>query len=225
MIDTYSAPLAPEANIDIYNSSAARAEFARGDGGVLAVGASGGNGVIADANTYITFTNTPSPGTNDKFIVSLCGVNPSSRGTLRPASTDPFAPPVLNTNVYSTAAELDNAVKCMQRLRDINDELTPVLGMAPLVPSNGEVSTESVRANIVGFNHYVAGCPLGEVVDADFKVVGVAGLRVVDASVMPEMPPYAGPAATVYMLAELASELITTEHESVSPPKGKLKRD
>jgi len=208
MIDTYTSPIAPEADPAVYNSAEARAAFARGDKGVLAIAASGGNGVIADADSYTTFTNTPSPGNPDRFIVSLCGVNPTSRGTLRPATTDPRDPPIIDTQVYGTAAELDNAVRCMQRLRDINDELTPVLGMSPLVPSGGDVSLESVRSNIVGFNHYVGGCPLGSVVDADFKVIGVAGLRVVDASVQPEMPPFAGPAATVYMLAELASEII-----------------
>lgn len=213
IIDMYSAPLAPEANIEIYNSAAARAQFARGDGGVLAIGASGGNGVIADSNTYVTFTDSPTPGSNSKFIVALCGINPSSRGTLRAASTDPFAPPTLDTNVYGTAAELTNAVTCMEKLREILDELTPELGLSPLVPSNGAVDLEAVRSNIVGFNHYVAGCPLGEVVDADFKVIGVEGLRVVDASVQPEMPPYAGPAATVYMLAELASEIITAANQ------------
>lgn len=214
MIDTYTAPLAPEANSDIYNSSAAREQFARGDGGVLAVSPAGGNGVIASANTYTSFTNTPTPGTNDKFIVSLCGVNPSSRGSLRAASTDPFAPPAITANYYGSAAELDNAVQCMRRLREIHDELTPGLGLTPLVPGNGDVNTDSVRASIVGFNHFAAGCALGEVVDADFKVIGVAGLRVVDASVMPDIPPFAGPMATVYMIAELASEIIVAEHGS-----------
>jgi len=73
MIDTYTSPIALGDDPAVYNSDEARVTFARGDKGVLA---SGGNGVIAVANVFTTFTNMPSPGNPDRFIVSRCGIKP-----------------------------------------------------------------------------------------------------------------------------------------------------
>ena len=62
----------------------------------------------------------------------------------------------------------------------------------PLVASNGY--------------HFVGACGVGRVVDADFRVFGFDNLRVVDSSVIPDMLENSGPAASVYLLAELLAE-------------------
>ena len=56
--------------------------------------------------------------------------------------------------------------------------------------------------------HFVGGCGVGRVVDGELRVKGFDNLRVVDASVIPDMPDDAGPMASVYMLAELLSEKV-----------------
>ena len=53
---------------------------------------------------------------------------------------------------------------------------------------------------------------MGSVVDAELRVLGVAGLRVADASVMPTVVSGNTNAATI-MIGERAAELIAEEHE------------
>ena len=72
-----------------------------------------------------------------------------------------------------------------------------------------------VRERTVNGNHFVGACAVGTVLDENLKVFGFDNLRVVDASAIPDMPPNAGPAASVYMLAEHVAERIVAE----GPPR------
>ena len=70
---------------------------------------------------------------------------------------------------------------------------------------------EFVRANAWG-HHASCSCPIGKpdaggVVSSDFRVHGVKGLRVVDASVFPRIPGFFV-ASAVYMIAEKAADVI-----------------
>ena len=205
VVDQYTAAqLAPEANETLVNSPAARAMFEAGDGGVLAINIAATNGVLSAEQCYTTWNNVPLTEGPGNRMTSFAGVNPTARGSVCAASTDPRDSVVLNTNILGNEEDVQRGIRCLQRLADVHTELTPVLGLESLVPGpqfDGQVSRETVLPFTAPFNHFVAGCALGEVVDGQFKVMGVEGLRVVDASVQPEMPPYAGPAATVYMLA------------------------
>ena len=64
-----------------------------------------------------------------------------------------------------------------------------------------------VGANLGTSQHMVGTCAMGRVVDAAFAVHGVAGLHVVDASVIPTVPTR-GPHATVIALAEHAASVL-----------------
>jgi choline dehydrogenase len=71
------------------------------------------------------------------------------------------------------------------------------------------VTTEQVaRDTTINGYHFVGGCAVGSVLDADLKVKGVRSLRVVDASAIPGIPQNAGPSPSVFMLAEHAAERI-----------------
>lgn len=63
-------------------------------------------------------------------------------------------------------------------------------------------------------------CGIGRVVDKDLKVMGFDHLRVVDASVIPDMPENAGPAGTTYMLAEYMSERLVAGVSGEGPVRG-----
>lgn len=65
------------------------------------------------------------------------------------------------------------------------------LGCAPLVPhdlSAPDAVTAAVERNLISYGHMVGTCPMGTVLDADCRVLGVDGLRLADASVMPTIP-------------------------------------
>lgn len=65
---------------------------------------------------------------------------------------------------------------------------------------------EFVRSNTWG-HHASCTCPIGEVLASDFRVRGVEGLRVVDASVFPRIPGFFI-ASSVYMMGEKAAQII-----------------
>jgi choline dehydrogenase-like flavoprotein len=56
--------------------------------------------------------------------------------------------------------------------------------------------------------HFVGANAVGSVLDGDMRVRGFSNLRVVDSSAIPDIPRNAGPASSVYMLAEFMAERI-----------------
>ena len=217
VIDVYPEDrLAPEANDTLLKAAETAEAFRAGRGGILGIAVTGTNGVLADTNSYTASLGVPPPGLPPALVATFCGVNPTSLGFVRAADTDPSQPPLVNTNFLGNPTDVRSAIACSERAQQLQNAIDTDLALAPLVPGpafNDTISVESVSATTSTYFHIVAGCPLGAVVDGEFQVVGVEGLRVVDASVMPEMPPFAGPMATVYMLAELAAETITVAHQ------------
>ena len=64
--------------------------------------------------------------------------------------------------------------------------------------------------------HETSTCRMGSVVDAELRVLGVAGLRVADASVMPTVVSGNTNAATI-MIGERAAEMIAADHQLTRP--------
>jgi choline dehydrogenase len=140
-----------------------------------------------------------------------------ARGTLRIRSADPMDPPRLQFNYLSTdrdRREWVEAVSCARDLlgqpafRDLDGgEISP----GPAVTSDKEV-LDWVASEGETALHPSCTCRMGidpmAVVDADsFRVHGVDGLRVVDASVMPTIT-NANIYAPVMMIAERAADAI-----------------
>jgi choline dehydrogenase len=76
-----------------------------------------------------------------------------------------------------------------------------------------------VRAACSTFFHTAGTCAIGPVLDADLRVLGVAGLRVVDASVFPKLPS-GNTTAPVIAVAERASDLIRGREIDREAPYG-----
>jgi choline dehydrogenase len=143
--------------------------------------------------------------------MSPCLLTPESRGSVRLASSDPTAKPVIRHNYYAAEADMPRAIAGMRTLLDIVAQ--PALKgfcAEPFTVPEGD-DDEALRAHAARHTHTlyhpVGTCAMGAVVDAELRVQGVEALRVVDASVMPAVP-RGNTNAPVIALAERASDLL-----------------
>jgi len=141
---------------------------------------------------------------------------PTSRGSVRLASPDPFTAPIIDPQFLGFDSErhaLRQAVRIMRQLWEApafdpfrGRELAP----GPTCRSDEEID-RYIRGHADPDYHSVGTCRMGEgpaaVVDAQFRVHGIEGLRVVDASVMPSIVD-AGTCIPTIMIAERAADQI-----------------
>ena len=148
--------------------------------------------------------------------MSVCQLRPESRGTVRIRSADPFEPPSMRPNYLS--AELDRrcAVAGVRRVRALaaTQALKPYVAeeyRPGAAATSDEDLLEFARSYGVTIFHPSGTCKMGNdamaVVDARLRVRGVAGLRVVDCSIMPVLVS-GNTHAPAVMIAEKASDLI-----------------
>ena len=219
LIDIYTdVPLAPEANTSVIFSNAAREQFRRGGGGVLGITISALVGHLPAERCLIGGTVAIGSTNLDTPAFAVIGIPAAiSRGTLSitPATVrDPTTPPDVRLNLLSDPQEAWDLARCLTRLNDATAVIRPELGMFNVLPGTPEVNETHVRTTSDNSYHFAAGCGVGEVVDGAFRVLGIDGLRVVDASVIPQLPFGSGLMGTVYALAEHAAELIVKDESS-----------
>jgi choline dehydrogenase len=134
--------------------------------------------------------------TTRKLTVAPTLVNVFSRGQIRLRSTDPRWHPEIDPAYYDDQADLDAMVAGMLRVIE-SVQSGPVARHVdrPFLPGRA-VPTESdlvehVREQTQTLYHPVGTCAMGSgeqsVVDPELRVRGVEGLRVADASVMPNI--------------------------------------
>ncbi|HQS68033.1 MAG: choline dehydrogenase [Novosphingobium sp. 28-62-57] len=154
----------------------------------------------------------------DGFTLHVCQLRPESRGRVGLASADPYADPAIQANFL--AAEEDRRV-----VREGIRIARHVAGQEALAPYRGEeiwpgahVQSDAdidawVRAKGETIYHPVGTAKMGTrddpmaVVDKDCKVIGMEGLRVVDASVIPLLIGGNTNAPTI-MIAEKIADVI-----------------
>lgn len=131
----------------------------------------------------------------DNFVtLTVAMTQPASRGRLMLRSNDPLAPPVIEPNYLSESGDLDAMVEGV-RLAESLAQSRAYAGLRG-APAD-QTALRGTRAGIEGFIrrtadtifHPVGTCRMGTgpqaVVDSALRVHGMAGLRVVDASVFP----------------------------------------
>ncbi len=131
------------------------------------------------------------------FTMSPVHLRPEGRGTVRIKSPDPLAPPAIQFNFLASDYDFQALIYGTRLSRKIAAQpaLKPFVGEevipGPAVESDAEI-TEEIRIRGVSNLHPVGTCRMGRevnaVVDPRLRVYGVAGLRVADASVMPQVP-------------------------------------
>jgi choline dehydrogenase len=154
------------------------------------------------------------------FTASVCNLRPTSRGHVRIASADSYAPPKISPMYLSTPEDRKVAAEALTLTRNI--VAAPALKKyAPEEYQPGiHYRTDeelAAAASAIGTTifHPVGTCKMGRdddptaVVDSQLRVKGVQNLRVVDASVMPFITSGNTNSPTI-MIAEKAAQLIRT---------------
>jgi choline dehydrogenase len=150
------------------------------------------------------------------FTMSVCVLRPESRGEVSINSSNPEDLPTIIPNYLSTESDREVAVESIKVARKIAqansikdhilDEFVPGASY-----SSDEELLEAARNHSQSIYHPVGTCKMGHdkesVVDDQLRVHGVKNLRVVDASIMPELVSGNTNAPTM-MIAEKAAEMI-----------------
>ena len=152
------------------------------------------------------------------FTASVCNLRPTSRGHVHIASADSYAAPKIVPNYLSTEPDRKVAADALRLTRAI--AAAPALKKfapqeyKPGVQFQSEEELAQAASQIgTTIFHPVGTCRMGvagdasSVVDSQLRVLGVAGLRVVDASIMPYITSGNTNSPTV-MIAEKAAQMI-----------------
>jgi choline dehydrogenase-like flavoprotein len=147
-------------------------------------------------------------------------LRPRSRGTVRLASADPAAAPLIDPNYWDDPHDREMSIRGLKLAQEIMRQ--PAL--APFVQAERlpgpEVKTEAdyiaYASRHAKTDHHPAGtCRMGTdpgaVTDPRLRLNGLDGLRIVDASIMPTVVSSNTNAATI-MIAEKAADMIRADH-------------
>ncbi len=133
-------------------------------------------------------------------------------GTVRLRSSDPCDPPEIQFNYFHEGGDEDiqalvEGVSYVRKLGKMLCDAGIAIEESPgeNVRTPAEIAT-FIRNNAWG-HHASCTCAIGDVVDGDFAVRGVQGLRIVDASVFAQIPGFFI-ASAIYMIAEKAADVI-----------------
>jgi len=145
-------------------------------------------------------------------------LQPKSRGTVRLASTDPDALPLVDPQIFADPADLATTIQGFRFARAVLDQMPMrALIKGEIFPGAGITSDEDIAAHCrrtvkTGY-HPVGTCRMGAdddplaVLDAELRVRGAQGLRVIDASMMPNIVS-GNTNAAVMAVADKAADLI-----------------
>ncbi|PWY65358.1 alcohol oxidase [Aspergillus sclerotioniger CBS 115572] len=148
-------------------------------------------------------------------------IAPTSRGNVTIVSDDTDDLPIINPNWLATKTDQEVAIAVYRRIREAfkSEGMAPIIVGEEYFPGEQVQSDEEildvVRNTVMTVYHASCTCKMGvrndtmAVVDSQARVFGVEGLRVVDASAFPFLPP-GHPQSVAYMLAEkIASNIIS----------------
>jgi choline dehydrogenase-like flavoprotein len=157
-----------------------------------------------------------SPRWQDSFAYPVALLHPRSRGRVELASSDPGRAAQIRPDYLSVDADFDPWLAGIRIAREVTRQ-APLARFAgeEIFPGSRAVSEQDLKAGIrkgAGtFHHACCTCRMGSdedaVVDTQLRVRGIERLRVVDASVLPDIIG-ANINACVIMVAEKASDLI-----------------
>ncbi|KAI3597498.1 aryl-alcohol oxidase, partial [Moniliophthora roreri] len=156
-----------------------------------------------------------------RFLSVLTAVlTPTSRGSVKLSSSNPFDQPLIDYGLYTTDFDINAQVEAMKMAQDFlslpqfQGIVQGPFGALANATTDQDLAAYA-RANTQIYSHpsCTASMGPGGVVDSRLKVKGVQGLRVVDASVFPLIPE-CNTMAPVFIVAERAADLIRCDYGS-----------
>ncbi|NQZ33524.1 MAG: GMC family oxidoreductase N-terminal domain-containing protein [Oceanospirillaceae bacterium] len=162
---------------------------------------------------------TPEPYSG--FLMAFNSCRPTSRGTVKISSAKAIDAALIDPNYLSTDQDCQEVIAGSQLIRKLiaTDDLKSVT-VREEIPSLGEVRSDAqmlayFRDNASSIYHLCGSCAMGPdpntaVVDHQLKVYGVNKLRIIDASIFPNITS-GNTNAPVMMVAEKGADLILTE--------------
>ena len=157
------------------------------------------------------------------FSCHLCLLRPRSRGSLQLASKDPMAAPLIDPNYLSDPDDMERMVRGFKLMRKLLAQPALASLEGKELASCAAAQTDSqieqfIRTNADTIYHPSGSCRMGkgplDVVDAQLRVHGIQGLRVIDASIMPRLVG-GNTNAPVIMIAEKAADMIKAAQTAV----------
>jgi choline dehydrogenase len=156
--------------------------------------------------------------TGGAILLATAVTRPQSRGSLTLATRDPLDAPVIDNNFLGTPSDRRRMLAGVKLVRTLagtapfTDVVAGELVPGDTVRSDDELA-EAIATGISTYGHPTSTVPMGgpadgwAVVDELGAVRGVAGLRVVDASIMPETPSVPTNVTTIMIAEHLAGRL------------------
>ena len=164
---------------------------------------------------FINFSTAKRGGVLHAFSGFTCSVSQlqvESRGSVTIRSPDPAAPPAIRYNYLATEKDrrvMLDGVKLVRRI--VNTPPLREYVSAEELPGAKLQSDDELLAFVREYGetvfHPTSTCSMGSVVDERLRVKGIAGLRVIDASVMPAVPS-GNINAAVIAVAEKGADLV-----------------
>ena len=161
------------------------------------------------------------------FTASVCNLRPTARGHVRIASADATQAPKITPNYLSTEEDRQVAADALRLTRRIvaapamqryaPEEFLP----GPAFQTDAELARAAGDIGTTIF-HPVGTCKMGHdndamaVLDPQLRVRGVAGLRVVDGSIMPLITS-GNPNSPIIMIADKAAQMIRADRKNLAP--------
>ena len=185
-----------------------------------------GDRLRIDLNAFFENPEKSLAVTEESMILLANPVLPHSTGEIVLASSDPAAPPIIRMNYLTDPHDMTVMVAVMRKALTIVEHwpgpikpgalnVPPALarqhGYTEGQPLSDALLEDMARHYAITVYHLCSTCRIGDVVDAELHVQGVANLRVADASVMPNITSGNTNAASI-MIGEKAADLIAGSH-------------
>lgn len=148
------------------------------------------------------------------YAIAPSVVRVASRGSITLASSDPADSPIIDVNYMEQDADIEAMLAAIALCRELGaSDAFADLRKREVMPGKRTRNEmiEFIRNGVTTYFHPTSSCKMGvdsdAVVDPELKVYGIEGLRIADASVMPEITTGNTNAPTI-MIAEKAAEMI-----------------